>query len=329
MDKRKNRKESTPDMLLFGYQSKLFKDNIMAEKIELGHGLIPWKSHDRALLMDRFDARHILEDLDELRNNSLILDLQDELAEDRFGDIADELHVYGMSSAEERQDYAEEKRRKRLQTSGGPRKRFQYCYNAHPVPRTETQKDIAKKYSIDESMVVPKSQQELERIEETAKDLASKSRATGTSINVQEIYFQVRHVRDPDVVFVNKQHPLYPFYRHVLHIFKEKIPNASSPKTLSQYTQSSSVVALVADYSSSDEEGSVDVRVQNDTVSPERFLVERITSTTARPVAKAGSRDSEISGRRPKLHVPVSSTQASLKAATSLASYSSSTPKTK
>lgn len=51
-EKLQEEKEKYEDLLVFGYQCKMFRDDEKAQMIEAGHFLVPWNG-DEKLLIDR------------------------------------------------------------------------------------------------------------------------------------------------------------------------------------------------------------------------------------------------------------------------------------
>ncbi|CAG8515462.1 2051_t:CDS:2 [Funneliformis caledonium] len=136
--------------------------------------------------------------------------------EERWADLDSEFEdLYDMSE-EERDDYVEEKRkRKKMQEEN---REYNYSYSdenpryvsflevkAVPVPKP----DYTPKFSAPNGMITPSDNRIDEIIERTAKFLNSSTDPQ------MEIVIQAKQANNPSFSFLNKDDPLYPYYRHV------------------------------------------------------------------------------------------------------------------
>ena len=105
-----NEKDDHAEMLIFGYEARIFNDKNVAEKVEKGHYLIPWQSCDTRYMMDRYDVRHMLEDLEKelsqydskQQHNNKDEDL---CKQERYEDLDSEEEVLFDMSEDERDEY--------------------------------------------------------------------------------------------------------------------------------------------------------------------------------------------------------------------------------
>lgn len=95
--------ESAAPFVLTGVHALLFDDDTLAAFINSTAALLPWNG-DQSLLIDRYDVRHLLQDLSGIRKRRPAPPLTDcteeELNHERFSDLQDAL---SLRSVEEQQ----------------------------------------------------------------------------------------------------------------------------------------------------------------------------------------------------------------------------------
>ncbi|CAO3680483.1 unnamed protein product [Umbelopsis ramanniana] len=223
-------KEKAPEeeLLIFGYEARIFTNDEAAKRIDGGKHLIPWQGiQDDPILLDRFDVRNLLDDLNELKskNKASSTDSEDEdelLDAERYADLdSDEEELFQMSDEDERDQYVEEKRKRRKMEQ--EQKTFQYSYDDQPQPTSnsiveeeslpeEAIEDINCNFQIPSDLEKPKTQKQVDIIEKTAKFIASSS----TEAAQMEITIQAKQASNPLFAFLHKDNKLYKFYRHIL-----------------------------------------------------------------------------------------------------------------
>ncbi|KAG9299728.1 hypothetical protein G9A89_013088 [Geosiphon pyriformis] len=269
---RKKQRTNSPqdyDFLVFGYEAKAFRDDEMAQKINEGQLLIPWRgeeSTEKLILLDRiryrldvmyffggfilwknplfapFFCSFILRYIRKKRCSSHMKG-----AHKRWSNLATESVVYSFSpteeeieeeklcneerwmdldsDAEEMHDLSEEERgiyieekRKRLNIEE-KNNEFSYDYSE------ETHQELSEK--------IQESNDQNDNLEYTPKFIVPRKMATPTSVRVDEIIertakflnasndpqieivLQAKQANNPSFSFLNKDDPLYPYYKHV------------------------------------------------------------------------------------------------------------------
>ncbi|KAF0528307.1 splicing factor, suppressor of white-apricot-like isoform x1 [Gigaspora margarita] len=132
---------------------------------------------------------------------------------ERWIDLDSEAEDIFDMSEEERDDYIEEKRkRKRMQSEN---KEYDYNYfqefkvNEEEEDTKGIKSNYVPKYSVPQGIATPSDDRVDEIIERTAKFLNS------STDSQMEIVIQAKQANNPKFSFLNKDDPLYPYYKHV------------------------------------------------------------------------------------------------------------------
>ncbi|KAH8555465.1 alternative splicing regulator-domain-containing protein [Umbelopsis sp. PMI_123] len=226
-----NLKEKDPhqELLVFGYEARIFIDDEAAKRMDAAKHLIPWQGNqDNPILVDRYDVRNLLDDLSDVKftNKSLSTDSEDEeelLDVERYADLdSDEEELFFMSDEDERDQYVEEKRKRRKMEQ--EQKTYQYSYDDQskstiandveekPSEPEDPREDIHCSFQIPSDIEKPNTQKQVDIIEKTAKFIASSS----TESSHIEITIQAKQASNPLFAFLHKDNKLYKFYRHIL-----------------------------------------------------------------------------------------------------------------
>ncbi|KAG2200767.1 hypothetical protein INT47_002811 [Mucor saturninus] len=186
MGKRKRPEEEKEEITAFGYESKIYNDEATAVAMDSEKYLIPWKTSH--LLMDRYDVRHLLDELVEVKEKAK---LEEEYDIER---------------------YMIEEKYESKNNVGGTTIAYDYnCeYKKHKRVVTEIENEIMKKYNTPEEMIVPDSYAQLSIMETISKEICH-----ATNGNLLEIRIQVKNASNACYSFLNKQDILYPFYKHI------------------------------------------------------------------------------------------------------------------
>jgi len=223
------------DLLVFGYASKIFRDDAKALSIDRGESFIPWMG-DSNLKLDRYDGRihltsvepylpskHSTSELEEYER------AEEELCEEErwralYKDDLDEAH--------------EEEEEKKRQTAAG-QIGFSYEENGeelpaqgpelppdHTLPEEEEEEeeyvpDPALQVTTD--LVLPPTIKLYSVILKTAKFLSTQGQQ-------MEILLKAKQASNPAFQFLNPMDPLYTFFKHLVYMIKTKqfVPDAAS-----------------------------------------------------------------------------------------------------
>jgi len=226
------------DLLVFGYASKIFRDDAKALSIDRGESFIPWMG-DSNLKLDRYDGRihltsvepylptkHSTSELEEYER------AEEELCEEErwralYKDDLDEAH--------------EEEEEKKRQTAAG-QIGFSYDDNGeelpaqgpelppdHALPEEEEEEeeyvpDPALQVTPD--LVLPPTTKLYSVILKTAKFLSTQGQQ-------MEILLKAKQASNPAFQFLNPMDPLYTFFKHLVYMIKTKqfVPDAASEET--------------------------------------------------------------------------------------------------
>ncbi|KAF7726726.1 hypothetical protein EC973_008500 [Apophysomyces ossiformis] len=199
------------EFLVFGYEARIFNDSALAEKIDQGDYLIPWRSDPASKLrIDRYDVRHLLEELPSSPTTNERIQSDQQCDEERYADLDSEEETLFSMSDDERDTYLEEKRKRRKMEQEN--KLFHYDYrNGTGNNITPIQADLAAKYKAPATMAMPTTEEQAKIIDETAKAVVA-----AVHPNLLEIRIQARQGNNPMYRFLNKSDELYPFYKHIL-----------------------------------------------------------------------------------------------------------------
>ncbi|KAK9761856.1 hypothetical protein K7432_012917 [Basidiobolus ranarum] len=211
-EKRRNRvKPKQEELLVFGYAADILHDEGIAKDIEAGNRLIQWRGDaQKNVILDRYDVRNLLDTYEKFENRTSIrassssTATEKELDAQRYLDLdSEEEEVFDMSE-DERNTYIEEKKKRRRMQAA--KKEYAYLYEQAEAPKPAKPLDF--KFQVPDGMILPADKRQVEIIERTAKFLNSKEPK-------MEIIIQAKQANNPGFCFLNKDDPLYTFYRHV------------------------------------------------------------------------------------------------------------------
>lgn len=217
-------KDKHEDLFVFGYACKLFREDEKALYIDQGKHLIPWMGND-SLKIDRYDCRGALSELIQYEANREDYDVTRWLglseSERKIEVLCDEERYYSLTHNEEELEMYKEEELKRLHQKGSE---IQYNYDVpvnpevieevllmtvpedetfHPPPELEIPAD----------MIVPKTIKENSRIEKTALFISKQGPQ-------MEILIKTKQAENSQFSFMNKDDPLYNYYKHILTAIK-------------------------------------------------------------------------------------------------------------
>ncbi|KAI7848419.1 alternative splicing regulator-domain-containing protein [Circinella umbellata] len=204
-------------MLIFGYEARIFNDKDVAIKVERGHYLIPWQSSDTRYMMDRYDVRHMMEDLEkelsQYDSKQQHINKDEDLCnQERYEDLDSEEEMLFDMSEDERDEHVEEKKRER------EKKEQEAAFHVFDYDgkikeekdRSAIQQEIASEYKAPDDMVVPTTREQASIISDTAQ-----SASASVNPSLFEIKTHARQANNPLYAFLSKRHELYPFYKHL------------------------------------------------------------------------------------------------------------------
>ncbi|XP_063695191.1 splicing factor, suppressor of white-apricot homolog [Bolinopsis microptera] len=204
----------------------LFADPENAVSVNEGVTLIPWMG-DSSNLIDRYDVRGHLYSESEfgLRKNDTDVDieeakLEEELDKERFMFLTvDELEFEAYLEEEE-------KRFNNKKKAGGPYLQVDFSYQgpSENVPQTVSKPTSIseevyvpdKNLAVPDGMITPKTDKHYKVVEKTAAFLSTQNLQT-------EIVIRTKQKDNPIFHFLEPDHELNPFYKHVLSAIKRKI----------------------------------------------------------------------------------------------------------
>ncbi|GES78389.1 splicing factor, suppressor of white-apricot homolog isoform X1 [Rhizophagus clarus] len=221
--KQRTNSQDYTDLLVFGYEAKTFRDNEMSQKVNKGELLIPWRGEtENKILLDRYDVRNLLDERDQFKKVAYTMtrksdDVEQEKLcdEERWADLDSEFEDLYDLSEEERDSYIEEKRKRKKMLEEDRVYSYDYSDENLPYEEEETvivsksKSNYAPKYSAPNGMITPSDNRIDEIIERTAKFINSSTDPQ------MEIVIQAKQSNNPSFSFLNKDDPLYPYYRHV------------------------------------------------------------------------------------------------------------------
>ncbi|CAG8434407.1 1371_t:CDS:2 [Diversispora eburnea] len=214
------------DLLVFGYEAKTFRDDDMSKKVNDGELLISWRGEtENKILLDRYDVRNLLDEREQFRKVSYTMSKKNEeieqekiIDEERWKDLDSEAEDLFEMSEEERYEFIEEKKKRKREKDENEENEgysYNYDYNEEFQPYEEVEEvrkvksQYVPKYSVPLGMVTPLDNRVDEIIERTAKFL------NASTDPQMEIVIQAKQANNPSFSFLNKEDPLYPYYRHV------------------------------------------------------------------------------------------------------------------
>ncbi|KAG0044196.1 hypothetical protein BGZ83_010562 [Gryganskiella cystojenkinii] len=210
-----NGHDQEEELIAFGYEAFIFRNDGVAEAIEHGQLMITWQGQDpsdeSAMWLDRYDGRNLLDSERlfsgprELYDEHILYhdDDDSELDQERFADLdSDEELLFDMDE-DERKEFLEEKRQAREPSN--------YTGIGYDYGETEGSAEPSYQihFEVPDGMVVPDSQKVLALIERTAKFVNNSSEPT------MEIILQAKQATNPNFAFMSRRHPLFQFYKHV------------------------------------------------------------------------------------------------------------------
>uniref|UniRef100_UPI00358F0377 splicing factor, suppressor of white-apricot homolog isoform X2 n=1 Tax=Myxine glutinosa TaxID=7769 RepID=UPI00358F0377 len=258
------------ELLVFGYTCKLFRDDEKARFIDKGQHLIPWMGDD-SLMIDRYDGRGHLHDLSDYDSQSTWNhDNRVTEEEARIDALCDEerylaLHVDLLEEAA-RQD-EEYRRLHEALAEDGIYNSMGYVYSSDyydPTQPTEEEANLKKEkaseevkedVAMEQPFIAPAQLHVTSDIElpATYKTHAIIERTAGF-VSKQggqfEIMLKAKQSGNTQFDFLNFEHYLNPYYKHILKLMKKSkyvpVPDPSKPTALVQTDE---------DDTSSDDEG--------------------------------------------------------------------------
>ncbi|KAK7462102.1 hypothetical protein BaRGS_00038474 [Batillaria attramentaria] len=215
------------DLYVFGYACKLFRDDEKAKSIDDGKHLIPWMGDER-LMIDRYDGRGHLFDLSkydaDLQKGRTVELSEEEAAveaacdEERYLELHTDVQEKAMYEEEEWKRYYES-----LSHEGGYNA-VGFSYEQHGATDTQqageapVEEDDSfippEQLHIPDGMLLPETQKEHARMEKTATFIAQH----GTQM---EIMIKTKQSRNPQFAFMNFEHPLNQYYKHLVQMIKD------------------------------------------------------------------------------------------------------------
>lgn len=205
--------------MAFGYASKIYNDKKTAVYVDNGTYMIPLKSDKRHqnIRIDRFDIRHLIDnDANPLWNEiSVNSEIEYLLQIERYRDL--EYHELYKD-----EDYTE------LDSTNKKRRNTAIPYH-YEQTTTKIEKEISSKYKTPPSMIVPKSMEHVQIIQDVANQINSAKQDS----NLVEIRIQVKNSRNQLYSFLNRQDVLYSFYKHVCWISNSGLANYDSSSSSS------------------------------------------------------------------------------------------------
>ncbi|XP_040272193.1 splicing factor, suppressor of white-apricot homolog isoform X1 [Bufo bufo] len=239
--RKKSSGKAAPELLVFGYACKLFRDNEKALYHEHGRHLIPWMG-DAQILIDRYDGRGHLHDLSDYdtEHNSWNRNYNLSEEEARIEALCDEERYLALHTdllEEEARQEEEYKRLSEALAEDGTYNSVSFQYKSdyydpsQPTEEEEPQKDKDDKDSSDvedneEPFIAPEGLNVPPDVElpATAKMHAIIER-TANFVSKQgaqfEIMLKAKQARNSQFDFLRFDHYLNPYYKHIQKAMKE------------------------------------------------------------------------------------------------------------
>ncbi|CAK9302677.1 unnamed protein product [Gordionus sp. m RMFG-2023] len=212
--------ENDEPLLVFGYASKIYRDDEKALYIHKGHQLIPWMG-DNNILIDRYDCRGYLPEINVFKNdwqyNGEEAHIEKLCEEERY------LALFKNISQEEEHHTEELKRLHQeiaLDESKYSQINFKYEDGSNKVVSNNNEEDDEEKYipstnlQIPHNMDMPSTIKENYIIEMTASFVSKQGPQ-------MEIVMKAKQARNPQFSFMNYDHKLFPYYKHVIKMIKD------------------------------------------------------------------------------------------------------------
>ncbi|XP_035631780.1 splicing factor, suppressor of white-apricot homolog isoform X1 [Oncorhynchus keta] len=233
------------ELLVFGYACKVFRDDERAHFHEQGKQLIPWMG-DKNILIDRYDGRGHLHDLSEYDTGSWNRDYQLSEEEARIEALCDEERYLAMHTdllEEEARQEEEYKRLSEALADEGTYNAVCFRYSAdYYDPSQPTEEEEANRETeetepqeSEEPFVAPPGLAIPPDVElpATTKTHAIIER-TANFVCLQgaqfEIVLKAKQSGNSQFDFLNFEHYLNPYYKHILKAMKEGRYTSASDK---------------------------------------------------------------------------------------------------
>uniref|UniRef100_A0A8C8K6K4 Splicing factor, suppressor of white-apricot homolog n=1 Tax=Oncorhynchus tshawytscha TaxID=74940 RepID=A0A8C8K6K4_ONCTS len=232
------------ELLVFGYACKLFRDDERAHFHEQGKQLIPWMG-DKNILIDRYDGRGHLHDLSEYDTGSWNRDYQLSEEEARIEALCDEERYLAMHTDLLEEEARQEEEYKRLSealadegtyNAVGFRYSADYYDPSQPTEEEEANRETeTEPQESEEPFVAPPGLAIPPDVElpATTKTHAIIER-TANFVCLQgaqfEIVLKAKQSGNSQFDFLNFEHYLNPYYKHILKAMKEGRYTSASDK---------------------------------------------------------------------------------------------------
>ncbi|XP_071945410.1 splicing factor, suppressor of white-apricot homolog isoform X2 [Antedon mediterranea] len=263
-EKEKAREEEEDELFVFGYAAKLFKDDKKAMEIDRGEHLLPWMG-DKHFQIDRYDGRGHLHDLSEFDNNSWNRTQKMSEEELRIETLCDEERYLALNTDlfEEKNRHEEEIKRLNEAIAASETNYSAISFNYDepnqsdtydPMQPTQDETEIEAKQikeketvkvekietnvileepfiappelKIPMDMEVPETTKMHTFMERTAHFISSRGAQ-------MEIRIKAKQAGNSQFDFLNFDHYLNPYYKHILKLIKSGHyrPNMDQQKT--------------------------------------------------------------------------------------------------
>ncbi|TPX35047.1 hypothetical protein SmJEL517_g02397 [Synchytrium microbalum] len=215
--KKRAKNNEDEELLVFGYEAHLFRDDDVAASIETDR-LQKWKN--RGDLMDRFDVRHLIDnerDLDGGDYIPLSPKARDEEAlaeEERWTDLPVEEDEEGESDEGEGGREGNNIKSKYPAPQYIPPPPLEEPIQPPPPPPPPDGTIVKLKVPAKQGMLPPPTQQLADIIEKTAKIVHDSGKPQ------LEIVIKTRQAGRPEFGFMESGHYLFPYYTHVKNMMK-------------------------------------------------------------------------------------------------------------
>ncbi|XP_031568711.1 splicing factor, suppressor of white-apricot homolog isoform X2 [Actinia tenebrosa] len=226
------------ELFVFGYASKLFRDDKIAEYHEEGRHLIPWPGDD-SLLIDRYDCRLLFTEKSQFESKAESLSHSLSLEEQEIKRLCDEERYLELHTNLEEQEIEHEEEMKRFKealSQDGAYSSVGFSYDnseqentaenmppsasgTHP-PQEPTPSQVVEKFVAPEELEVPDGME----IPDTAKmnAIIEKTAVFVSGHGTQmEILVKAKQAGNPQFDFLNFDNWLNPYYKHMLKYIKE------------------------------------------------------------------------------------------------------------
>ncbi|KAK2714050.1 splicing factor, suppressor of white-apricot homolog isoform X2 [Artemia franciscana] len=225
-------KKDEEELFVFGYSCTLFRDDEKALYLDQGKHLIPWMGNE-AIKIDRYDCRGALHDLKRFvpppGGYDRFHDMTSE--EKRIEELCDEERYMALYKDEDEEALYHEEEMKRLQqelskdpgysmvgfsydeANGGMQGEVNETSSASPVEGSQIYLDDSyippPELEVPPGLEVPPTKKLNAIIQRTASFIAKQGRQ-------MEIVLKTKQSGNVQFGFLNFDHPLYPFYQHVI-----------------------------------------------------------------------------------------------------------------